>query len=138
MEYSLARSLEGFSDIIYLPHPRLSSDPALDLVNPGLGQVVNLYETIVPMHGHSLYSIEKKVPNDDEIKPNVVEHLTEQKGSGDEKLDPEILKSFQHPIVTDSIVFPKAKKASPTVKRLSSVEKSPAKRVKTEHKFKVV
>jgi len=141
MEYSLARSLEGFTDIVYSSHPHIYPDPAFDLVNPGLGHVINLYSTFVPIQGHSLHSIEKIVPNDDEIKPNVSEHLTEQKGSGNEKLDPEILKSFQHPILTDSIVFPKIDKAikkTPAVKRPSSAEKSSSKRLKTEHKFNVV
>ena len=61
MEYSLARSLENSLEISTVPFPHLSSDPAIDQVNPGIGHLVSLYETVVPMQGHSLHAIEKKV-----------------------------------------------------------------------------
>ena len=61
MEFSLARSLEGSLEIANVPFPHLSSDPAIDQVNPGIGQLVSLYDTVVPMRGHSLHAIEKKV-----------------------------------------------------------------------------
>ena len=60
MEYSLARSLDGYSEIYNVPFPHLSADPPIDNVNPGLGQIVNLFETIVPVRGQSQHVLEKK------------------------------------------------------------------------------
>ena len=74
MEYSLAKSLEGHSEILH-SFPRMNSDPAADYVNPGLGQIVNLYETFVPLHGVSLHAIEKKVETSDTIEKNLNEQV---------------------------------------------------------------
>ena len=105
MEFSLAQSLEGYSEVKNVPFPHMKSDPAIDNVNPGLGQIVNLYDTIVPMRGHSLHSIEKKV--DEQPETSSSDELKSQTGFGNTSLDSDILNSFQHPIVTDSIIFPK-------------------------------
>ena len=108
MEYSLARSLENSLEISTVPFPHLSSDPAIDQVNPGIGHLVSLYETVVPMQGHSLHAIEKKVElaleqQTDELNPQV--------GGGKSNIEPSVLNSFKNPIVTDSIIFPKGEKA---------------------------
>ena len=61
MEFSLAQSLQGHSELANVPFPHLKSNPASDQVNPGLGQIVNLFDTIVPMRGYALHKIEKKL-----------------------------------------------------------------------------
>ena len=61
MEFSIARSLEGHSEQYNVPFPDLSSAPAVDQVNPGIAQIVNLFETIVPMRGQAFHGIEKKL-----------------------------------------------------------------------------
>ena len=138
MEYSLAQSLDNYSEISQSCFPRLNSDPANDKVNPGLGQIINLYEVIVPIHGRSLHTIEKKVESD-EIKSTVeIPVKPEQSGSG-AAVEPEILKSFLHPIVTDSIDFSKLSKPIPPKKHKSGTKPDfNAKKLKLEHKFKVV
>lgn len=139
MEFSLAKSLESTSEIFNVPFPYLRSDPAADQVNPGIGQIVSLYETVVPMHGHSRHSIEKKLDSqtsaDDVIPVNI------QTGSGESQMDSTILQSFQHPIVTDSVIFSKDE-TKPSLKRSKIMNpndetKSPKQR-KIEHKFKVI
>ena len=140
MEFSLAQSLEGFSEVANVPFPYMKSDPAIDNVNPGLGQIVNLYDTIVPMRGQSLHAIEMKTeqpqssPSTDELKS--------QTGFGKASLDGDVLNSFMHPIVTDSIVFPKTEvtKEKDLKKKLvtKAVGEPTAKKAKVQHKFKVV
>ena len=141
MEFSLARSLEDSTEISTVPFPHLSSDPAIDQVNPGIGQLVSLYETVVPMRGHSLHAIEKKV----EIAlEQQTDELNAQIGGGKSQIEPFVLNSFKHPIVTDSIVFPKDDKIAikrPKIKEESNSENPPkvAKISKaTTHKFSVV
>lgn len=141
MEFSLSRSLEDSTEISNVPFPHLSSDPALDQVNPGIGQLVSLYETVVPMRGHSLHSIEKKVEvaleqQTDELNPQI--------GGGKSQIEPTVLNSFKHPIVTDSIVFPKDEKIAikrPKVKE-PKVTETPSKIAKISkaaaHKYSVV
>ena len=60
MEYTVAKNCSSISNIYEVPFPHLSSQAANDLVNPGLGQIVNLFETIVPMRGKLTHAIEKK------------------------------------------------------------------------------
>ena len=75
MEFSLAQSLEGLSEVANVPFPHLKSDPSEDQVSPGLGQIVNLYDTIVPVKGHSLHSIDMKV--DEKGEDSSIEVKTE-------------------------------------------------------------
>ena len=144
MEFSLSRSLENDTEISFDSFPRFISDPAFDRVNPGVGQIVNLFETVVPMKGRSQYAVEKKMENahnDDSIVENVV-LMTTQTGSGESQIDPEILTSFQHPIVTDSIIFPKPSNLGQIQNRkMPNPAKDlvkPSKIRKLEHKFHVV
>jgi len=142
MEYSLSNLLEGYADISYEAVPHNSSSPAVDFVNPGLGQIVNLYQTFVPIHGQSIHNLEKKIETKDDIESNLLEQLKvkpEQSGSGEVKLDPEIEKSFLNPIVTESIVFPKSNTNSKRKNSLTeTASKTESKKMKKEHKFKVV
>ena len=114
MEFSIACSLEGHSEQYNVPFPHLTSSPAVDQVNPGIGQIVNLFETIVPMRGQALHAIEKKTEEreDIELAQNLTnnDELKVQIGSGQSNLDANVLHSFQNPIVTDSIEFPKVEK----------------------------
>ena len=146
MEFSLAQSLEGFTEIANTPYPHLKSDPSQDHVSPGLGQIVNLFDTIVPLRGHSLHSIDMKIEEQaaqtsDELK---TDELKSQTGFGNASLDSNILNSFLHPIVTDTIIFPKAElDESKKLKKKSQSESDDSsapkpKKAKLEHKFKVV
>ena len=141
MEYSIARNLSSSNTDFYnVPFPNLRSEPADDQVNPGIGQIISLYETIVPMQAHSQYMIEKK------IEPELVAKLEEpaqdliptQIGAGQSQIDPNILASFQHPIVTDSIIFEKDKKSAKKHKMDIPSEAKGSKLRKVEHKFYVV
>jgi len=132
MEYSIASNFSSLSQIYQVPFPHLSSQPALEQVNPGLGQMVTLFDTIVPMKGHSIHTIEKKVEKPEE--PQLVVDTNDQIGSG--RLQPEIAASFQKPIITDSIVFPEKEK--PSHKRKKGNEPTSSKKPKMNHKFNVV
>ena len=139
MEFSLAQSLEGNCEILNSPNPQINADPAIDLVNPGLGQIVNLYETLVPIRGRYLHTLAKKVENNDEIKDNVSEQSNFQSGSGNDPIESPVLESFMHPIITDSIIFPKEETHPKKHKISKSSEKSfPSKRRKIQHKFEIV
>ena len=148
MEFSIACSLEGHSEQYNVPFPHLSSAPAVDQVNPGIGQIVNLFETIVPMRGQAIHAIEKKIEesknielaqnfaNNDELKVKI--------GSGQSNLYTNVLRSFQNPIITDSIEFPKVEKTkkhkleeSTTVGESSKVPSKKSKLMR-DHKFNVV
>ena len=140
MEYSLARSLDGYSEIYNVPFPHLSADPPIDNVNPGLGQIVNLFETIVPVRGQSQHVLEKKMESTQEDMISNDQIATNQVGTGEKKIDQEILKSFKNPIVTDSIIFPKQTQKH----KLGNVEikhELPNKKPKIKkesHKFQIV
>ena len=139
MEFSLARTLEGHCDIADVPHPNFTSTPANDQVNPGVGQIVNLYQTFVPMSGHSLHTHEKKVANAfEENQKN--DELKTQIGGG-KKLDTPIFNSFQHPILTDSIVFAPPTKNVEKRKNEEEPKASKTKKKKLDnasHKFSVI
>lgn len=65
MEYNLLKTIEpNLSPIVSSStYPRLTPYPAIDFVNPGLGQIGRLYSFYVPVHSaKSLHNIEKKVP----------------------------------------------------------------------------
>ena len=53
MEYNLLKTIEPSIGDIVCPneiYPRLSPYPAMDFVNPGLGQISRLYSFYVPLH----------------------------------------------------------------------------------------
>jgi len=141
MELSLARTLTGYSEFYESPFPPLTSTPLHENVTPGLGQIVNLYETIVPMRGQTLHTLEKSAEViKDEIESDVVvKNALEQIGSGETKINPEILQSFKHPIVTDSIVFPTKKESKrKSENELEGNGEKQKKRKIIAHKFAVV
>ena len=135
MEFSLAQSLDGYSEQLSVPFPHLKSDPATDHVNPGLGQIVNLYDTIVPLKGYPVHSIQKKVEESEILQTN--DEIT-QTGGGKTSINPALMNSFLHPIVTDSIIFPKREETKSKKRNQSQSDKTQRKRAKIEHKFHVV
>ena len=142
MEFSIARSLEGHSEQYNVPFPNLSSAPAVDQVNPGIAQIVNLYETIVPMRGQAFHGIEKKVEETEnvELTQNFAnnDELKIQIGSGQSNLDTNVLHSFQNPIITDSIEFPKVENTRKHKLEQSSKVTSKKSKLMHDHKFNVV
>jgi hypothetical protein len=138
MEYSMAKSLEDHSQIVNMAYPSIRSDPANDQVNPGIGQLVSLYETIVPMRSRTEHVIEKKMEVTSDEIPSITN--VNQIGTGDKSLDSTILESFQHPIITDSIIFPKTENLTKKQKRSNSLktDAKPPKIRKVDHKFTVV
>jgi len=122
MEYSMEMFSNGLlqctvSQSIY---PHLSNFPATEDVNPGIGQMVNMYHTFVPVPGKPLHVLEKKY-EDHELKSTI-----EQSGEGkveetvdgefelnknDASLDPKIKDSLDHPkmIETEKVFLSKTK-----------------------------
>lgn len=143
MEFSIACSLEGHSEQYNVPFPHLSSAPAVDQVNPGIGQIINLFETIVPMRGQALHAIEKK-PEETEKLAEIAQNFTSndelkvQIGSGQSSLDTNVLHSFQNPIVTDSIEFPKVENMRKHKLNDSTKVSSKKSKLMRDHKFHVV
>ena len=143
MEYSLGQSLEGHSELYNIPFPELTSQPAIDHVSPGLGQIVNMFETIVPLRGQPRHSIEKKLelPNlDSTTESTGSDKILVQTGSGEAQIDPEILESFKHPIVTDSIIFPKQNAKKHKIEQVTDSKYEPPKKSKksVNHRFQIV
>lgn len=148
MEYSVAQSIDTFSDLYNVPYPNLNGSPSIDHVCPGLGQIVNSnYEVIVPMRARPAHVVEVKGGPDETLVQSTEnpknDILNTQMGSGETPMDTNIFESFQHPIVTDAIIFPKdvAKKHKIDLvndevpnKKLKA---SKAKKV-TVHKFSIV
>ena len=152
MEYNLLKTIENGIGAPFMPKerfPKLSSYPANDFVNPGVGQITRLYSFYVPLYSNrNLHELEKK---------NSLENL---EGSGDiEETDSNILgeqlnkdpvefnlekrkrmgspvqESFLHPklIKTDKIFFK-------THKNTNSSERKPKldvfQKLNVKHKFK--
>ena len=142
MEFSIARSLEGHTEEYNVPFPNLSSAPAIDQVNPGIGQIVNLFETIVPMRGQSLHAIEKKVEERENVElaqtSSNNDELKIQIGSGQSNLDTDVLNSFQNPIITDSIEFPKIENSRKHKLVEQTSVSSKKSKLMRDHKFHVV
>ena len=101
---------------------------------------MNLFETIVPMRGQSLHAIEKKI--EDGLNVELTENLSNkdelkvQVGSGQSNLDTNVLQSFQNPIITDSIEFPKDTKKHKLPQDTKVISKKP--KLMRDHKFQVV
>lgn len=84
MEYSLLKQLEPNIGHLFpnSTHPQLSAYPALDYVNPGIGQLARIHNFIVPLHAQdNLHLIEKQITEQSNIK-DLAESLNEQIGSG--------------------------------------------------------
>lgn len=79
MEYSFLKELEPSLGFMFptSTHPQLTQFPAVDFVNPGLGQVARIHNFMVPLYVRdTLHLIEKQ---SDDLK----EEIPEQSGSGD-------------------------------------------------------
>ena len=132
MEFSVSRSLQQFSDEYSVPFPNLTAQPFVDLVNPGVSQAVNLFETIVPLRGKAPHTLETQM--EAAVNPEKKElSSSDQIGGGEKKMEPKILNSFMHPIKTDSIIFPEQKKPLHKPQKRKSEDSS-----KRPHKFQVV
>ncbi len=132
-------------------NPHLTPYPAIDYVNPGLGQAARLYSFYVPLHNsQSPLTIEKKEDNAmlQEGGSQDIESNENESDSNHENHDNEdpiefnnrkrklmgdaVQSSFMHPIVTDTIEFEPQSK----VKKKDFVAKSPGKKLQTtKHKF---
>jgi len=69
MEYNLQKTLDSsfMSPVVGHLGQRLSSTPAIDYVNPGIGAEINLFSFYVPLHTtRPLHSIQKIVENEQE------------------------------------------------------------------------
>ena len=69
MEYNLLKTLDSsfMSPVMGHIGQRLSSTPATDHVNPGIGAELNLFSFYVPLHStRPLHSIQKIVENEQE------------------------------------------------------------------------
>ena len=144
MEFSIAQSLEGHSQQYNVPFPNLSSAPAVDQVNPGIGQIVNLFETIVPMRGQALHAIEKKTEEGENVELSQLsqnfannDELKVQIGSGQSNLDTSVFQSFQNPIITDSIRFPKVETKKHKLEESTKISSKKSKLMR-DHKFHVI
>ena len=128
--------MQNCSEFYHVPFPQLTSQPIFDNVTPGLGQLVNHFEVIVPLRGKEPFTVEKEV----EVNPEQ-SSLHDQIGTGKQELPEPIKNSFMHPIVTDSIIFPdegqKNVTGSNSRKRKTSISNQPAAK-KVAHKFSVV
>jgi hypothetical protein len=74
MEFNLQKTIENSFMNPLLGHSgqRLTSTPAIDFVNPGIGAEINMFSFYVPIHStKSLHSIQK-----------VSDQKEEQEGSG--------------------------------------------------------
>jgi hypothetical protein len=74
MEYNLQKTIENsFMNPIMCPSgQRLSSTPATDYVNPGIGAEINMFSFYVPIHSTKpLHSIEKISDQEQEGSGNV-------------------------------------------------------------------
>jgi hypothetical protein len=66
MEYSLLKTIEPNLGMQMCPiqNPHLTPYPAIDYVNPGVGQAARLFSFYVPLHSRqSPYAIEKEEDN---------------------------------------------------------------------------
>ena len=160
MEYNLLKTIETNLGANLVPneqYPRLSSFPATDFVNPGVGQICRLYSFYVPMYSRqNLHEKQKKIELENLEGSGVTEsnealelNETENETSKDpiefnlekrKRLGEAIQESFQHPklIKTDKIIFKKPQKTQKSEAKLqeTSANNFPQKVIK--HKFKLL
>ena len=76
MEYNLQKTIESsfMNPIMGHSGQRLTSTPATDYVNPGVGAEINLFSFYVPLHSTKpLHLIQKIVPQEQEGSGNIDE-----------------------------------------------------------------
>ena len=154
MEYNLLKTIENGIGAPYIPReqfPNLSSFPATDFVNPGIGQISRLYSFYVPLYNNrNLHQLQKKnalenlegsgITEEPQSTPNIEEeqfkkdplefNLEKRKRMGSPIQD-----SFLHPklIKTDKIFFkrPQNSERNETKETLKDVKS-------VKHKFKFI
>lgn len=132
------------TSVVDQPFPILSNFPAVDNINPGIGQIVDMHHVFVPIVGEPIHTIKKKIDNENDI-------VGDQSGAGDakdshnvteefaakNKMDARIEESFNHPkiIKTESIKLPKLKAEK---RKLPSEIKGASREVKKlKHSFNI-
>jgi len=143
MEYSMEVFNNGLllCDISESSHPYTSNFPIDVNVNPGIGLMVNMYHTFVPIYGKPFYLKEKKYeeptaelhqtgkgPNEEEAPKD------EELNKNDRFLEAKIRESLNHPklIETERIVFPRAKVSK---RKIESQERGASVPKKLKHSF---
>ena len=164
MEYNLLKTIESSFGANFVPnekYPRLSSFPAADFVNPGLGQICRLHSFYVPLYTTKNLHEKQKINTlenlegsgsidtiDTSEKSEPSKESSELSNSNTDldpnefnfekrkRLGPAIQESFLHPklIKTDKIFFKKDVKSEPIRKPKESMQNKVVKTVK--HKFK--
>lgn len=140
MDLTIAQKIAAFTaKPPFNNFPKSSLNPAIDLVNPGVGGSINLYTNYVPIYSHKHYTEVKKI----EVKENDQSGGGQQNDNDDvlnketsEKLDPQIFRSFQRPkfAETDKITFSnKRKQETPEKEKDKKVKHSNEKKI--IHKF---
>ena len=162
MEYNLLKTIESSYGGNFVPNernPRLSPFPAIDYVNPGVGQICRLHSFYVPLYStknlhekqkkNALENMEgsgvsqpeeileeSKESENDDLKDPIELNLEQRK-----RLGPAIHESFLHPklIKTDKIIFNKPK---PLKSKLKTEQKSKTDEINQKspikHKFKLL
>jgi hypothetical protein len=120
MEYNLLKTIEPNLGLQMCPHknPHLTPYPAIDYVNPGLGQVARLYSFYVPLFSNqSPFNIAKKDDNSLSQEGGSEEQTSNESIEDTGSIDPiefnerkrklmgdAIQSSFMHPkVLTDKI-----------------------------------
>jgi hypothetical protein len=154
MEYNLLKTIENGIGAPFIPReqfPNLSSYPATDFVNPGIGQISRLYSFYVPLYSNrNLHQLQKKNSLENLEGSGVAEESqsnTEQTEQEEElnkdplefnlekrkRMGSPVQESFLHPklIKTDKIIFKTPKKSEKKDTKVIKDIKSDVK-----HKFK--
>jgi len=159
MEYNLLKTIEPNLGMQMCPvrNPHLTPYPAIDYVNPGLGQATRLFSFYVPLHSNqSPFTIEKQEDNAMSQEGGSKDLISNDSNSmnedlGDDILDPlefnnrkrklmgdAIQSSFMHPkIVTGTIELePQSKVKKKTVSVKSEMDKNKVGKGRNlKHKF---
>jgi hypothetical protein len=80
MEYNLQKTIEPsfMSPMMGQTAQRLTSSPATDFVNPGIGGEINMFSFYVPLHSTKpIHTIEKKMEKEQEGLGQTDEDLNE-------------------------------------------------------------
>jgi hypothetical protein len=80
MEYNLQKTIETsfMNPIMGQSGQRLTSTPATDYINPGIGAEINLFSFYVPLHSTKpLHSIQKVVQQEQEGSGDISEEASD-------------------------------------------------------------
>lgn len=133
MNFGVAKAIENLNPRIYSdPVPRLSSEPAIDLNNPGV--LLKLYTDIVPISVGNIKKLEQKVQKD----PDVISDVINAEGHEQTGRGVTLENSFLHPrpVKTEVIELFKNKNKKRKIEVQDDEEKKVKNRLK--HKFQLV